>query len=221
MIKLLVAIGFLALNFYTDHYLARRSVLPERTSFESFPLDLEDWHCAGKQTIEPETLRQLGATDYLICDYTRAGYEPVGVYIGYHASQVYEDGTGYGGENSIHPPSHCLPGSGWNIIDSRNVVLDVPGLPQQGAAVKRLLVARGEARQLVYYWYQTQGRVLAEDWQKIVFVGYDRATRGRTDGALVRFTIPLFRDTNEERAERSFQEVARLVLPQLAPYIPE
>ena len=35
-----------------------------------------------------------------------------------------------------------------------------------------------------------QGRVIAEDWQKILYVGYDRATRGRTDGALVRFTMP-------------------------------
>ena len=29
--------------------------------------------------------------------------------------------------------------------------------------MKRLLIAKGDARQLVYYWYQQQGRVIAED----------------------------------------------------------
>ena len=221
MIKLLIAFAFVALNYYTDHFLARRSFVPERTSFESFPLDLGDWHCPGKSTIDEKTLKQLGATDYLICDYERPDKALVGLYIGYHATQVYEDGTRYGGENTIHPPSHCLPGSGWDIVDARNVVLDIPGLPQPNAQVKRLMIARGDARQLVYYWYQTQGRVIAEDWQKIFFVGYDRATRGRTDGALVRFTIPVYREMDEQRAEQSFQEVARLVLPRLGAYLPE
>ena len=139
--------------------------------------------------------------------------------VGYHATQIREEGGG-SGENSIHPPAHCLPGSGWDIIDSRSVPLDLPGLPQQGATVKRLVIARGEARQLVYYWYQSQGRVISEDWKKILYVGYDRATRGRTDGSLVRFTVPIVRD-DEARADRAFEDFARQLVPRLHPYIPE
>ena len=221
MMKLLVAFAFLLLSYSVDQFLARRNIVPERPTFESFPMSFGDWQCPAREFVDPVILGQLGATDYVICTYNRPDGSRVNMYLGYHATQVYEDGTGFGGENSIHPPSHCLPGAGWDIIDSRSVVLDVPGLPEEDARVKRLVVARGEARQLVYYWYQTQGRVLAEDWQKILFVGYDRATRGRTDGSLVRFTMLLGGDYNEQRADESFREFARLELQQIRTYLPE
>jgi EpsI family protein len=218
--KLAVAIAFLALNYYTYHYLARQAVIPPRTSFETFPLSVGEWKCDGKQFMTDDILKNLGATDYVICDYKRAGHGVVSLYVGYHATQIREEGGG-SGENSIHPPAHCLPGSGWDIIDSRNVRLDIPGLPRKGGAeVKRLVIARGEDRQLVYYWYQSQGRVIAEDWQKILYVGYDRATRGRTDGSLVRFTVPIRRN-DDGHADRAFEDLARQIVPLLHSYVPD
>jgi EpsI family protein len=218
MIRLIVALGFLALNFYIYHYFAHDPVFPPREDFTSFPLELDEWHCKGKQVLDAKTLVNLGATDYLICDFYRDGYGPVSLYVGYHASQVREEGGG-SDENSIHPPAHCLPGSGWSIIDARSVPLSIPGLPDSNAHVKRLVIAKGNERQLVYYWYQSQGRVIAEDWQKVLYVGLDRATKGRTDGSLVRFTIPIPRQ-DDESAERSFQDLAPRVIEKLAPYVP-
>jgi EpsI family protein len=217
--RLAVALAFLALNFYTYHYFAHGAVIPPRETFASFPLELGDWRCNANQVIEANVLRNLGATDYWICDYWNAAEQRVvSLYVGYHATQVREEGGG-SGENSIHPPAHCLPGSGWNIIDSRSVLLDMPELPQGPAKVKRLVIAKGKERQLVYYWYQSQGRVIAEDWQKIVYVGLDRALRGRTDGALVRFTMPIVRG-DEAAAEADFRDLAPLVVPQLPAYVP-
>jgi EpsI family protein len=169
--------------------------------------------------LEPDVERNLGATDYLICDYVRSSPpEQVSVYVGYHETQVREEGGG-ARENSIHPPAHCLPGSGWDIIGSTTIPISVPGLPESGATVKRLRIARGEARMLVYYWYQSRGRVIAEDWQKIVYVGWDRATRGRTDGSLVRFTVPIIQG-DEDRAERAFEDLAARILPLLEKHVP-
>ena len=97
--------------------------------------------------------------------------------------------------------------------------LSIPGLPQDGAKAKRLVIAKGEARQLVYYWYQSRGRVIAEDWKKIVFMGLDRATRQRTDGSLVRFTVPIVRG-DEERAEAAFRALAPQIVPLLPSHVP-
>jgi EpsI family protein len=219
MTKLVVAIAFLGLNFYVYNYFANDPVIPPRTTFEQFPLELpNDWTCAP-ETMEADVLANLGVTDYLLCTYKQAGTgSVVGAYIGYHQTQVREEGGG-SKENSIHPPAHCLPGSGWDIIRNESVPLDLPGLPQTSANVKRLLIAKGQARQLVYYWYQSRGRVIAEDWQKIFYVGYDRATRGRTDGALVRFSLPVYRD-NEAAAEDAFRSLAPEVLRRLPDFVP-
>src|SRR5262249_57500271 len=118
-----------------------------------------------------------------------------------------------------HTPVHRLPGPGWDIIHNRTRPLEFPGLSDPRARAKRLIIAKGPARQLVYYWYQMQGRYIAEDWQKILFVGWDRATEGRTDGAIVRFTIPL-RKNDDARAEAAFRHSAPPIAPPLPPYFP-
>jgi len=219
MSKLIVAIAFLSLNFYTYHFMARSAVIPPRELFASFPLRIGDWSCGRNEPLDADVKANLGATDTLVCQYLRDDRARViGLYVGYHATQVREEGGG-SDENSIHPPAHCLPGSGWDIIDSRTVPLDFDGLPDPDAKAKRLIIAKGEYRQLVYYWYQMSGRVVAEDWQKILYVGYDRATRGRTDGALVRFTLPFGR-RGDEAVEKEFREFAASVVPLLPAYVP-
>ena len=221
MTKLLVALAFLGLNVYTYHWMANDSVIPPRDSFADFPNVLGEWRCLQREQLEEGVLANLGATDYLICNYTRGAGDFVSVYIGYHETQIREEGGG-SGENSIHPPAHCLPGSGWDIVASRTVPLEIQGLPATNPEVKRLVIAKGQRRQLVYYWYQSRGRIIAEDWQKIVYVGLDRAARGRTDGSLVRFTVPVRRETGGEMgADAAFADLAPRVLAILSDFVPE
>lgn len=219
MSKLIVATAFLALNVYIYHFLARQAVVPPREQFATFPLEIDDWRCARNEPLDPAVIENLGATDTLVCNYVRADHtSAIGLYIGYHATQIREEGGG-SAENSIHPPAHCLPGSGWDIIDSSTVPIDLPGLTDSNGTAKRLIIAKGPERQLVYYWYQMGGRVVSEDWQKILFVGYDRARRGRTDGALVRFTIGFGR-SGDELAEAKLRDFARRVVPLLPRFVP-
>ena len=66
-------------------------------------------------------------------------------------------------------------------------------------------------------------RVIAEDWRKIVMLFWDRARSQRTDGSLVRFTVPLARDDQRDvdQAEEAFSDLASQILPRLAAYVPE
>jgi EpsI family protein len=222
MTKLFVAFSFLALNFYTYYHLATESVRPERRAFAEFPMELgEGWRCEAPQTMEEKVQRNLGVTDYLLCDFVNPDADEIAnIYVGYHATQVREEGGG-ASENSIHPPAHCIPGSGWDIIHNESVPLHLEGMPQADGRVRRLVIAKGPARQLVYYWYQGRGRVVSQDWRKIVYVGLDRALTGRTDESLVRFTVPILdREGGEERAEAAFRSLAPLVTARLSEYVP-
>ena len=219
--KLVVALGFLALNVYTYYFLAREAVIPPRHPFSELSLQQGEWLCAEPEQMEDGVQRNLGVTDYHLCNWSRgegAQAELVNVYIGYHATQVREEGGG-AAENSIHPPAHCLPGSGWDIIHVDRVEVDFPGLPRSPALVNRLVIAKGNARQLVYYWYQSRGRVIAQDWKKIVYVGLDRALKGRTDGSLVRFTVPILHG-DEERADATIRDLAPRILAQIPNHVP-
>jgi EpsI family protein len=219
MTKVFVAALFLAMNVYIYNYLGTAEVTPPRISLESLPLQLGEWHCPRHESMGPDVERNLGVTDYVICTFTRANSGAVvAVYAGYHAMQVRREGGG-SGENMIHPPAHCLPGAGWDIIAWQHVPLDLPGLPGAPAQVNRLIIAKGEARQLVYYWYQERGKVIAQDWKKIIALFWDRATIHRSDGSLVRFTVPLVH-SNEVQAEAAFRDLAAQLVPVLPKYVP-
>jgi EpsI family protein len=217
--KLAAGLLFLGLNFYTYYYLATGEIHPDRTTLELFPNQLGDWVCPAREHMGPDIERNLGVTDYVICLFERPSDRAiVSVYVGYHASQVRKEGGG-SNENMIHPPAHCLPGSGWDIIAARRVALDLPGLPGAPAEVNRLVIAKGDERQLVYYWYQERGRVIAQDWRKIIDLFLDRATRQRTDGALVRLTSPIVRG-DEQLSEQAVLAVAAELTPRLPAFVP-
>ena len=216
MIKLAVALLFLAANFYTYHYLATDEVIPERRAFAEYPTRLGDWSCAKKEKMDPEIHENLGASDYILCNYQR-GPDAVHMYVGYHETQVRKEGGG-ASENSIHPPEHCLPGSGWDIIEASVVPIDFAGLPE-GALAKRFVIAKQEYRQLVYFWYQSRGRVMARSTDVIVNRFLDRAVKGRTDGSLVRFITSINRG-DVEAAEARFRDLANQAVPAFAGYLP-
>ncbi|MCZ6782726.1 MAG: EpsI family protein [Proteobacteria bacterium] len=226
MSKVAVALTFVALNYYVYQFWATEEVIPDRALFAEFPLQLGDWTCTERQTMKRNQLKILGATDYLLCNFGRESDSSlINVYVGYHSSQVRKEGGG-GNETVIHPPEHCLPGSGWNIIDSNVVQVDHPGLPEGMGVLgsrreaKRFVIAKGKARQLVYFWYQSQGRVFARNNQVILSRMWDRARRGRTDGSLVRFTVPIQRG-DVEAAEERYRSLAEQLVPLLPRYIPE
>jgi EpsI family protein len=108
-------------------------------------------------------------------------------------------------------------------MENRRAHLELPGFPEGGAEVNRFIIAHGNRRQVVYYWYHSRGRIIAEDWQKIVALFWDRARIQRTDGSLVRFTIPLKRANEEDiaRADEAFRDLASQIVPLLPAFIPE
>lgn len=212
--KIAAALIFIGLNFYAYNYLASENLIPSRERFDSFPDKIGPWSCRARDIMPDDVLENLGVTDYLICNYINdETNETINFYVGYHEQQQRSDS---GKTTLIHPPEHCLPGSGWDIIASEIVDVDY-GIPGQA---KRVIVAKGDHRQLVYFWYQSRGHVIAKNLDRLAYMFIDRALRSRTDGSLVRFMVPVHRG-DFERAEATFQQFASSVLPKIPPYIPE
>ncbi len=214
MTKILAALVFLGLNAYVYWELGSAEFIPPRAQFSEFPDEISDWRCAGRETLDDETLQFLNVTDYISCSYYKPGTDQAAhLYVGYHERQTRDRTSG--ASNAIHPPEHCLPGSGWDVIDSKLVEIDAG----PGGEAKRFVVAKGNQRALVYFWYHSRGRVIAKGHEKILWMFLDRARTGRTDGSLVRFTVPIaFGD--EAAADAKFREFAGLVTPLLPEFVP-
>jgi EpsI family protein len=213
--KLAAALVFLALNAYVYFFLANEEVIPPRTSFSEFPDEVDGWRCLEREVLDEEIIERLDVTDYLSCTFVEpTTHEAVQLYVGYHQRQTRDSLSGR--STAIHPPEHCLPGSGWDVIDADLVPID----DGPGGEAKRFIIAKGNHRSLVYFWYHSRGRVIARSHEKILYMFLDRARTGRTDGSLVRFTVPIVQG-DVAAAEATFREFASEVLPLIPEFIPD
>ena len=117
-----------------------------------------------------------------------------------------------------HLPQDCLEGSGWSPVESGTTTLAFPG--EAPFPANRYLIAKGDDRQLVLFWYSARGRrVASEDWMN-VYLAFDSLRWNRTDNALIRMSTELQTGEKPVDAERRLLSFAGLVSPLLKNYIP-
>jgi len=181
-------------------------LIPLSEPLSQFPRAIAGWTGSDIQ-IDQETLNVLGAGEFLSRLYTQDGQlQPIGLFIGYFPTQR----TGV----TIHSPKHCLPGAGWVFESHQYVDLsDANGKPHP---VGEYIIANGEARQFVIYWYQAHGRSVANEYMAKIYMVTDAMRLNRTDGALLRVITPIGskEDTSAARAR------AEAFTAQLAPLLP-
>ena len=87
--------------------------------------------------------------------------------------------------------------------------------------VNRLLIQKGEDRQLVYYWFQQRGRVMTNEYLIKWYLFWDALTMNRSDGALVRLITPSPRGEDLATADQRMTGFLQRVVGRLPKYIPD
>ena len=184
-------------------------VLP-RTALAAFPMELQNW--VGTDVfLDDESLKTLRPADFLQRTYRdeNDGTAYVDLYVAYLQNQhaLFH-----------HLPQDCLEGSGWSPVESGTTTLAFPG--EAPFPANRYLIAKGDDRQLVLFWYSARGRrVASEEWMN-VYLAFDSLRWNRTDNALIRMSTELQSGEKPVDAERRLLSFAGLVSPLLKNYIP-
>ena len=152
-----------------------------------------------------------GVSDYLFRIFRKDSLSAFSVYVGYYESQA----TG----KTIHSPRNCLPGAGWQVVESGTTPLPLGG---GEVRVNQYVIANGPMQAVVLYWYQGRGRVAFSEYRVKWELLRDAAARGRTEEALVRVMVPIapsrsfdasdWRDRRTD-AEKMARQVATEMLP--------
>jgi EpsI family protein len=180
-------------------------------SFSGFPLTVDNWS-GRSEPLEQIYLDALKLTDYSLINYTDDAGDVVNFYTAYYASQRKGQ--------SAHSPRSCIPGGGWRI-ESLTQVPVADAAPGGGDLnVNRVLISAGDHKQLVYYWFQQRGRIITNEYLVKWFVFWDALTKNRTDGALIRLTIPIAPGKDVDALEATLQQFARDVRDLLPDYVP-
>ncbi|MBC7803081.1 MAG: VPLPA-CTERM-specific exosortase XrtD [Candidatus Parcubacteria bacterium] len=189
-----------------------RSVTPQRREFQDFPLDLGAWR-GRPDRLENIYLDELKLDDYILANYVDGNGHAVNFYVSYYAEQRNGNGA--------HSPRACLPGDGWEIQSFGQVALASATGDGQPLQVNRVVIQKGEARQLVYYWFRQRGRILTNEYSVKLWIFWDLLTRSRSDGAMVRLVTPLRRGEDLAAADTRLARFASEADSKLAPYVPD
>ena len=198
-----------ALNFYISD---RSEIVPERLRFISFPETLGPWKSLGRPALLESDIEQfLKPEDYILSNYTKSKNEMINFYVAYYASQR----KGY----SPHSPIVCIPGGGWQISKFERVSYQSKSLGVT-LPLNRVVIARDNNKQIVYYWFVQRGRNVANEyWSKWLLL-VDAVMKNRTDGALVRVVTPLSPNESERDADERLQSFIDELQPRLRAYLP-
>jgi len=208
--RIVIPSAILVLSLVLRIYLSAAPVAPVRQPLANFPRQVGNWQMVKDEVIDPETLNVLKADDYLQRIYQNSEGQYASLFVAYYRAQQ-------AGE-SMHSPKNCLPGAGWDPVESGRLQLgtDAAGRPIQ---VNRYVVENSGQRELVLYWYQEQGRVIASEYWGKLYMIWDTIRSGRRDGAIVRVTVPMLRkgDTSASTAALDLVRAITSYLPRFLP----
>jgi EpsI family protein len=203
----LIAAAIVGAGLYGARAAGPETPVP-RAALASLPRTLGAWSAVTDLPIDARSLEVLRVDDYVNRIYASGGRE-VNLYVGYWASQRQGD--------TIHSPQNCLPGSGWQPVESSRTALDVDGgtIP-----INRYVIERSGDRQLAYYWYQGRGRVTASEYANKFWLIVDAALLHRSTGALVRIMAPIAPGDAADAAAVSAAAFVRQIFGRLERYLP-
>jgi len=189
----------------------RGDIFPPRIPLRSFPEQIGTWQGADQELPEDQ-FKILGYPEYVLLNYVDPGdIQPkINLFIAYYKTQRNGETT--------HSPQNCMPGNGLTPIEITRVMLSMVG--HEPFPVNRYVVARGDDRSLVLYWFWAHNRGVASEYWNKYYLVRDSIRTNRSDGALVRFFSPMLPGESAEAAQQRITPLVNSVLPMLNDYIP-
>jgi EpsI family protein len=186
----------------------RPEAIPAGRPLSQMPTALGSWELIQEGVVDADTQAILKADDLLNRYYAR-GATGANLFVAAFRSQ--RNGK------APHSPKNCLPGNGWTPVISDEISID-PGMGGP-ITVNRYIVAHGDDRSLVLYWYQSRDRAVASEYKAKFWVVVDAMRLNRTDTALIRVVVPMA-DRDKEAATKEATDFVRAFYPTLRDLLP-
>jgi len=194
-IALLAAIG-LVYAFY------RPSPVPLVKPLAQFPMTAGAWQGRPGDYFGADSLRVPSATDELSAVYQSASGRPVTLYIGYLDSQTQ---------------GRELIGTHFSKLYRNMGEVDVPG-SSTGMTVNKTVLKKGSQEFLVLFWYNLNGRSVANRYLAKLATAVDGLVRIQTNGAFIMATAEFNGDEDLQKALMDEADLIDALKPALSDY---
>lgn len=202
----------LILEAFAYYAIASRSELvPPVAPLSTFPMASNGWLCAREVPIEKEIQDLLKADDTISRIYVSPSRrESASLFMAFFKTQRYGQ--------SPHSPKNCLPANGWDEVMSGTVPITVPDWNGPIVA-NRYVVAHGDDKDVVIYWYQSHNRIVASEYAARVWLVLDSIHYRRSDTSIVR-VITRIENNDMEHATQVGVQFVQSIFPDILKHLP-
>lgn len=151
---------------------------PIKQSLASFPKHIGQWEMVHSSESSKDVITMLGVDDDIQYTYRNPDGRYISLYVGYYSA--------VGVKGGYHSPKNCLPGGGWGIDDINPHTLGIGIEGNSQSVISEMLIRSGDSYQIVLYWYQNRGRIIASEYWEKVYLVLDALRLQRRDGTFVR-----------------------------------
>lgn len=209
--RVLIVLILFALTWYAMQSTSEVRPIPIKQSLSTFPHTIGEYSLSNSFQSSAEVIEMLGVDDYIQYNYTRPDGRRINLYVGYYQA--------VGVNGGYHSPRNCIPGGGWGIDKIENRKLNVGLEGYTTSTVSEMLIRRGNEYQVVYYWYQNRGRIIASEYWEKIYQVLDALFKGRRDGTFVRIMASVSGD-DIATTEAELKAISEQVMMQLKDYLP-
>jgi EpsI family protein len=207
LIAILILIAFGGFGAYVRSHQAE---IERPADYIQIPLETDKY--LGLETRFPEyTYDILKADTTTLRMYTdRITGDVYWLFVAYFSSQKYG--------SQIHSPIHCVPGGGYRIHTIKPHLIRLED--GRDLAVRRLLVESKRRREVMFYWFETRGGVIASEYGLKFDLMKNSVLLMPTDAAICRVNVPLPVTADFDEAAARAEQFIRDIYPSLENALP-
>jgi EpsI family protein len=209
--KILIVLLLFTATWYILQATSSVTKVPNKKSLGSFPDRIGDYRLSNSFQSSADVIKMLGVDDYIQYNYASPSGSWTNLYVAFYSS------VGVGG--GYHSPKNCLPGGGWGIDTVKTIQLQAGIEGKNKSTVTEMLIRKGDEYQVVLYWYQNRGRVIASEYWEKIYLVLDALFKGRRDGTFVRIMVTV-KGADIAEAEHRVQKFAEQVMVALENHLP-
>lgn len=185
--------------------------VPIKKPLSFFPTQVGNYHLSKSFQSSADVVQMLGVDDYLQYNYINNANGRINLYVGYYKA--------VGVSGGYHSPKNCLPGGGWGIDEVKQIELPAGIEGRKGATVSQMLIRNGSEYQMVLYWYQNRGRIIASEYWEKIYLVLDALLMQRRDGTFIRI-MAVVPENQREATAATLQEFAKQTMTILEDHLP-
>jgi EpsI family protein len=202
----------IVLQAFAYYAIASRSELvPPMAPLSTFPLASQGWQCVRQEELDKDIQELLKADDTISRIYVSPSKrESASLFMAFFKTQRYGQ--------SPHSPKNCLPGNGWDEVSSGTLAITVPDWNGPIKA-NQYVVAHGEDKDMVIYWYQSHNRIVASEYAARFWLVLDAMRYRRSDTSIVR-VITRIENNDYEHATQLGVGFIQAIFPDILKHLP-